>query len=87
MKDMIRVIVKEPGKEAELTTIENTLEAMQHAVGGYIETFTIASDMVIICNEEGKLLDFPYNCMIAGEDDPWGRRGRREVRRCADRPA
>ena len=21
----------------------------------------------MICNEEGKLLDLPYNCMIAGE--------------------
>lgn len=35
--------------------IENTLEAMQEAVGGYIETVTIASNCCLICNEEGRI--------------------------------
>lgn len=35
--------------------------------GGYIETWPLASDMTIICNEEGKLMNLPYNCRILNE--------------------
>lgn len=35
--------------------IENTLEALQHEVGGYIETLTLTSDLVLIMDEEGCL--------------------------------
>lgn len=35
--------------------IENTLEALQHEVGGYIETVTLTLDLVLICDEEGRL--------------------------------
>lgn len=38
-----------------IKNIENTLEALQHEVGGYIETITLASDLVLICDEEGRL--------------------------------
>ncbi|MBS6476095.1 MAG: DUF3846 domain-containing protein, partial [Clostridiales bacterium] len=37
-------------------------------VGGYIETVTLATDCVLIVNEEGRLLDLPYNCNICGLD-------------------
>ena len=64
----IKVIIKEPGKEARLDYIENTLEAIQKMVDGYIETLTFASDAVIICDEEGKFKDKPYNCHLFGQD-------------------
>lgn len=49
---------------AKLTDIDNTLEALQKAVGGYIETVTIAKDACLICNEEGRLLDLkPQNVL------------------------
>ena len=64
----IRVIIKDPGKKPRCVNISNTLENLQKTVGGYIETVTIASDMVIICNEEGRLLDLPYNCNVCGID-------------------
>ena len=35
--------------------IENTLEALQKAVGGYIETVTLTTDACLICNEEGRI--------------------------------
>lgn len=58
----IRVIKVEPGKIPELTSIENKLEAFQHAVGGYIETvFPFPDDVVLICNENGKIDRLPYN--------------------------
>lgn len=41
---------------------------MQAEVGGYIETVTIASDVVVICNEEGVPLGMPYNSRFVGVD-------------------
>ena len=57
----MKVIRKLPGQEPELAQMDNTLEALQEAVGGYIETVTIAEDLCLICNEEGWLQGLPYN--------------------------
>ena len=67
MKETIRAIVKEPGKEAQEERIGNDLKSLQKRVGGYIETVTVQEDLVIICNEEGKLLGLPHNCTLLGE--------------------
>ena len=64
--EKITVVVKEPGKAPEIRQIDNTLKALQDIVGGYIETVTIATDMVIICNEEGLIKHLPPNCRILG---------------------
>lgn len=64
----MKVIYKAPGCQPEPRDIPNTLEELQAAVGGYIETVTIASDVVIICNEEGRLQGLPHNCRIFGVD-------------------
>lgn len=37
-------IIKEPGQRPRVTKIENSLSALQEAVGGYIETVTLAKD-------------------------------------------
>lgn len=55
----MKVIYKAPGCAPEPRDIPNTLEELQATVGGYIETVTIASDAVIICNEEGRLRGLP----------------------------
>lgn len=68
MKKFIRVLIKEPGKAAEMRTIENTLESLQKIVGGYIETVTMFADLVVICNEEGRINGMPFNCEICGAD-------------------
>ena len=57
----MKAIIKEPGKKPRITEIENSLSALQEAVGGYIETVTFAADCCIICNEEGRLQELPYN--------------------------
>lgn len=63
----ITIIKKEPGKMPELVPLfNNTLEAMQEAVGGYIETVTIAKDAVIICDEEGLLKSKDENVKFLG---------------------
>ncbi len=62
----MKVIRKKPCCEAEVIDIDNTLEALQAEVGGYIETVAIATDAVVICNEEGLLRGLPYNCRFLG---------------------
>lgn len=58
----IRVIIKEPGKEPrEDQSFPNTLEAFQKAVGGYIEAVAVSHHVVLICNEEGRLIGLPEN--------------------------
>ena len=64
----IRVLMKKPGDEPWIFDIQNTLDDLQNKVGGYIETVTLASDLVIICNEEGRLKGLEYNCTICGLD-------------------
>lgn len=59
-------IIKQPGKPAKRIDIDNTLEALQKAVGGYIETVTLFEDITLICNEEGRLMDLPYNMEFLG---------------------
>lgn len=61
-------VIKDPGERSIVASIPNTLEALQTAVGGPIETVTIASDLVLICNEEGRLLDLPFHCTVCGID-------------------
>ena len=64
-KAMVEVIIIEPDKEPRLSKIEDTLEAMQHVVGGWIEEYGPFEDPVmIVCNEEGKLDGLPLNRAI-----------------------
>lgn len=65
MKAIIKRAFEPVGRIIE---IDNTLKALQDNVGGYIETVTLASDLVIICNEEGLLKRLPYNCNVCGHD-------------------
>lgn len=64
----MKAIRKKPGAQPEIIEVDNTLAALQQEVGGYIETVSIADDVVIICNEEGRLCGLPYNCRFVGVD-------------------
>lgn len=66
MDKELRVVVVRPGETPYRTIIPNTLEAMQALVEGYIEVVPRGisarysgerKPLLIICNEEGKLLD------------------------------
>lgn len=61
------VFVKRPGQKPYHTAISDNLENLQRFVGGYIEVFPITRNLVVICNEEGKINDSKYNCTILGE--------------------
>ena len=65
----IDVIMVEPGKEARVMTMNDSLEAMQDAVGGLIEEYMPFEDEVaLICNDEGKLLEMPPSRAIRTDD-------------------
>ena len=64
--DIITVLRKAPGEPWEVDTVVNELHALQKAVGGYIEVVTLVPGVVVICDEEGRLYDRPFNCEIAG---------------------
>ena len=58
----MKAIRKKPGCEPELIEVENTLEALQREVEGYIEVITLPYGAALICNEEGMLCGLPFNC-------------------------
>lgn len=75
----LKIIYKEVGKDPVVLEIEDTLEAKQKLVGGLIEIVPYKDDLLLICNEEGKItnlkpnLQFDYdyiagNCFIVGDD-------------------
>lgn len=58
----IKVIIKRPDEQFGHTTwVSDSLENLQKTVGGYIETVTLDNGVMLICNEEGKIRDMPYN--------------------------
>jgi hypothetical protein len=63
----IRVIRKRVGHPAVLVDIPKTLEAMQEEVSGYIQAVPLFENIVLICNEDGKLVGQTENFPI-----PWG---------------
>lgn len=75
----LRVVLKKVGENPEIMNIENTLEAKQKLVGGLIEVVGLTKDILLICNEEGKienlqpnlLFDYDYiagDCFFVGDD-------------------
>lgn len=61
----MQVIRIDVGREPQMIEMKNTLKAFQEAVGGYIETVTLErTGLVVIVNEEGKLMGLPINGML-----------------------
>ena len=52
-----------PGRQYKgyMGQIENTLKSHQRYVGGLIQAVHISPEIVVICNEEGKLQQLPLN--------------------------
>ena len=78
-KGKIRILYKGIGEVPKMMVIDNTLRAKQKLVGGLIEVVQYDEDVVLVCNEEGKLLnmqpnlvfDYDYiagNCFVIGDD-------------------
>jgi len=59
----LNALLVEPNKLPKRITINNSLEEKQKIVGGDIEYAYLQdnNDVVLICNEEGKILGLPFN--------------------------
>lgn len=75
----LRIVLKKVGEIPEIMNIENTLKAKQKLVGGLIEVVSVTDNILLICNEEGKLenlfpnlvFDYDYiagDCFFVGDD-------------------
>ena len=65
----MKVLRVEPRKMPEIIEIDNTLDALQEQVNGYIQAIYPFDDQVaIVCNEEGKLMDLEENRLLRDED-------------------
>ena len=60
---MIKVFIKHPERLGYTAVIKNELKEMQELVGGYIETVMFTDNLIIVCNEEGRLIPLPKNMM------------------------
>lgn len=68
-RNMIRVVLLEPEKEARVVEINNALQSMQSVVGGLIEAvYPFEEQVCIVCNEEGKLQGLPLNRALRDAD-------------------
>lgn len=76
--EKVKILYKKVGEESRVLEVENTLEAKQALVGGLIEVVSY-DDVLLICNEEGKVLNMPPNllfdydyiagdCFLIGDD-------------------
>ena len=65
----MKVVYKEPGEEAMIMHIDNTLKSLQTLVGGCIEHLELAPGIGIVVNEEGKLYDMAPNFFVPGIKD------------------
>ena len=66
--ERIKIGVKPVGKHVHTECVTNDLKSLQNIVGGYIESYTVAEDLAILCDEEGKIKGKPYNCTLCGQD-------------------
>ena len=67
--EMMDVLLVEPEKFPQRVQMENSLEALQKAVGGNIEAAYFFNDPVaVIANEEGKIDGLPLNRSVYGSD-------------------
>ena len=79
MSKDLKILVKRVGEKASIETIKDTLEAKQNIVNGLIEAVSFNDDVLLICNEEGKIYNMPPNlifdndiiagdCFFVGDD-------------------
>jgi hypothetical protein len=64
LTDMVKgTVYKSNGKieDKSFSKKNITLKEMQEVVGGYIEFLYLKNNLVMIVNEEGKMIGLPYN--------------------------
>lgn len=64
----MNILLLEPGKRPRSAVITGTLQSMQQVVDGPIQAvYPFAEPVALICNEEGKLRNLPWNRALRDE--------------------
>ena len=66
MKNFIIVLIKAPNQEPLVKTIPNNLRSLQGIVDGHIEVVDVRKNVIVICNEEAKMLKVDREDPIMG---------------------
>ena len=66
----MRILVVEPEHRPEVREIDGSLKTMQSIVGSLIQSIPLYGDpaTVLVCNDEGKLMNLPANRGLRDED-------------------
>ena len=66
----MKVLIVEPLKKPYEREIGTDLKSMQEVVGGLIQVIYPFEDpeIALVCNDEGKLMNLPYNRVLRDED-------------------
>ena len=63
-EEIIKVIYKKVNKAPKIIEIKNDLETKQRLVNGLIEVVPYIDNMLIICNDEGKINNLKANVLL-----------------------
>lgn len=64
----MRILVVEPEHKPKVREINDSLKEMQGIVGGLIQPIYLDDSVVLICNDEGKLINLPANRGLRDEN-------------------
>ena len=65
----MRILVVEPERRPEIREIDGSLKAMQDIVSGLIQLIPLNDpDVILVCNDEGKLMNLPANRGLRDEN-------------------
>ena len=65
----MRILVVEPERKPEVREIDGSLKSMQEIVGGLIQpVYPFDDTVVLVCNDEGKLMNLPANRGLRDKD-------------------
>lgn len=67
METVIKILVKRVKEKPEVVKVENALSPLQDLVKGYLETVQLNRDIIMVVNEEGKLLDLENNFHVISQ--------------------
>lgn len=65
---IVCILVIEPERRPEVREINGSLKTMQDTVGGLIQPIYLDDSVVLVCNDEGKLMNLAANRVLRDEN-------------------
>lgn len=67
LKFIMKILAVRTGELPEVIDIEHSLDAESEFVGGYIQTISLSSTAILVCNDDGKVIGLKPNRVIPGD--------------------